>query len=209
MAARASTKLGEAPAPLADNPAGDNLGVIVGQNIKRLRSRRNLSLDALAKISGVSRAMLGQIETGRSVPTINVVWKIARAFEVPFSTLIASGSTEAIRMMPAAEAKRLTSASGDFSSRALFPFDGERRSEFYELRLKPHGVEEAEAHPLGTTENLVVVQGRLDMEIAGQHRELGPGDAIMFQADLPHIYRNPGADPLLAYLVMGYVEPTG
>src|ERR1700761_8669022 len=55
----------------------DNLGIVVGQNIKRLRARRNLSLEALAKISGVSRAMLGQIETGRSVPTINVGWKIA------------------------------------------------------------------------------------------------------------------------------------
>jgi transcriptional regulator with XRE-family HTH domain len=189
--------------------AGDNLGIVVGQNIKRLRSRRNLSLEALAKISGVSRAMLGQIETGRSVPTINVVWKIACAFDVPFSTLIATPNAEAIRILPAKEAKLLTSASGEFSSRALFPFDGERRTEFYELRLKGNGVEEAEPHALGTTENLVVVHGRLDMEIAGQHRELGPGDAILFNADQPHIYRNPAKDEVLAYLVMTYVEPTG
>jgi transcriptional regulator with XRE-family HTH domain len=188
---------------------GDNLGLVVGQNIKRLRSRRNLSLEALAKISGVSRAMLGQIETGRSVPTINVVWKIAHAFDVPFSTLIATPNAEAIRMMPAKESKQLTSATGEFSSRALFPFDAERRTEFYELKLKGNGTEEAEPHALGTTENLVVVKGRLDMEIAGQHRELGPGDAIMFQADQPHIYRNPAKDELLAYLVMTYVEPTG
>src|ERR1700742_672699 len=65
--------------------AGDNLGIVVGQNIERLRSRRDLSLEVLAKIAGVSRAMLGMIETGRSVPTINVVWKIACAFGVPFS----------------------------------------------------------------------------------------------------------------------------
>ena len=89
----------------------DNLGLVVGQNIKRLRSRRNLSLEALAKISGVSRAMLGQIETGRSVPTINVVWKIACAFDVPFSTLIAMPNAEAIRMLPASEAN--CSGAGD------------------------------------------------------------------------------------------------
>ena len=55
------------PHDQAATTAGDNLGIVVGQNIKRLRSRRNLSLEGLAKISGVSRAMLGQIETGRSV----------------------------------------------------------------------------------------------------------------------------------------------
>jgi transcriptional regulator with XRE-family HTH domain len=195
--------------PEAGAQGGENMGLVVGLNMKRLRSRRNLSLEALAKISGVSRAMLGQIETGRSVPTINVVWKIARAFDVPFSTLIATPDAEAIRMMPAKEGKLLTSSTGEFSSRALFPFDAERRTEFYELRLKGHGTEEAEPHAPGTTENLVVVRGRLDMEIAGQHRELGPGDAIMFHADQPHIYRNPAKDELLAYLVMTYVEPTG
>src|SRR5579871_1142107 len=104
---------------------GENLGLVVGQNMKRLRSRRNLSLEGLARLSGVSRAMLGQIELGRSVPTINVVWKIARAFDVPFSTMIATHDTGGIRLLRAAESKTLTSASGEFSSRALFPFDGE------------------------------------------------------------------------------------
>jgi transcriptional regulator with XRE-family HTH domain len=189
--------------------AGDNLGIVVGQNIKRLRSRRNLSLEGLAKVSGVSRAMLGQIETGRSVPTINVVWKIACAFGVPFSTLIATQNADAIRVIHAKEAKLLTSANGDFTSRALFPFDGERRTEFYELRLKGQGIDEAEPHALGTTENLVVVKGKLDMEIAGQHRLLSQGDAILFLADQPHVYRNPGKEEMVAYLVMTYAEPTG
>ncbi len=200
------------PHPEGDDHAlssSDNLGLVVGHNIKRLRSRRNLSLEALAKLSGVSRAMLGQIETGRSVPTINVVWKIACAFEVPFSTLIASPNAESIRVFPAKEARILTSASGDFSTRALFPFDGERRTEFYELRLKAGGLEEAEPHALGTMENLVIVRGEMEIEIAGQLRRLGPGDAIFFQADQPHLYRNPGEDDATAYLVMTYVEPTG
>jgi DNA-binding XRE family transcriptional regulator len=91
----------QTPAIDAAPSPNDNLGIVVGHNIKRLRSRRNLSLEALAKLSGVSRAMLGQIETGRSVPTINVVWKIACAFDVPFSTLIASPNSESIRVFPA------------------------------------------------------------------------------------------------------------
>jgi transcriptional regulator with XRE-family HTH domain len=190
-------------------PAADNLGLIVGQNMKRLRSRRGHSLEALAKLSGVSRAMLGQIETGRSVPTINVVWKIACAFDVPFSTLIATPNAEQIRVIAAKDAKVLTSASGDFSSRALFPFDGERRTEFYELHLKGHGVEDAEPHASGTTENLVLVRGSLEIDVAGRQKLLEPGDAILFAADQPHSYRNPGDEEAVAYLVMTYVEPAG
>lgn len=188
---------------------GDNLGIVVGHNIKRMRTRRNLSLEGLAKLSGVSRAMLGQIETGRSVPTINVVWKVACAFGVPFSTLISVPNADAIRVIHAKDAKVLSSASGDFSTRALFPFDSERRVEFYEMRLKGHGAEEAEPHAIGTTENLVVVRGKLEMEIAGQHRILAAGDSIFFHADQPHIYSNPGKEETVAYLVMTYAEPTG
>jgi transcriptional regulator with XRE-family HTH domain len=200
----AAVAAGAPAAPEAD-PQGD-LGAVVGLNIKRLRAGRNLSLEALARLSNVSRAMLGQIETGRSVPTINVVWKIAQAFEVPFSTLIAAPGLERIRVMPAAGSKLLTSASGVFSSRALFPFDGERRTEFYELRLLAGGTETAEAHAVGTKENLVVARGSMEISIGEDVRLLGTGDAILFDADQPHAYRNPGKDETVAYLVMTYVE---
>ena len=190
-------------------PVGENLGLVVGHNIKRLRSRRNLSLEGLAKLSGVSRAMLGQVELGRSVPTINVVWKIAAAFEVPFSTLISTPDTKRIWTLAAKDSKILTSASEAFSSRALFPFNEAHRTEFYELKLKPGSIESADAHAPGTTENLVLVRGALEIEIGNEMRKLAPGDAILFQADQPHLYRNPSKAEALAYLVMNYVEPTG
>jgi ribosome-binding protein aMBF1 (putative translation factor) len=63
---------------------------VVGHAVRRIRRERGLSLDALAKESGVSRSMLGQIELGQSVPTINVLWKIARAFGVPVMSLVTS-----------------------------------------------------------------------------------------------------------------------
>src|SRR5579871_1235604 len=65
-----------------------DLAPVVGRNLRKLRTQRGLSLERLAKGSGVSRAMLGQIELGQSAPTINVLWKIARALGIPFSALI-------------------------------------------------------------------------------------------------------------------------
>ncbi len=190
----------------ADKDDGDNLTLIVGRNVKRLRQRLNLSLEGLSRLSGVSRAMLGKIELGLSVPTINILWKIASAFDVPFSTLVTSQDAEPYRLLPVNQSKILSSVSGEFSSRALFPFDGERPTEFYEIRLKPGGVEHADPHAMGTMENLVVVKGALEISLGDETLRLAPGDAILFQADTPHSYRNTSKTELLAYLVMTYAE---
>ena len=112
-----------------------DLAPVVGANLRRLRTRRGLSLERLAQISGVSRAMLGQIELGQRAPTINVLWKIARALEVTFSALISARTQSGALVLRRAESKILTSKDRSFSSRALFPFDEPRRVEFYELRL--------------------------------------------------------------------------
>ena len=183
---------------------------IVGRNLRRLRTRRGHSLERLSKLSGVSRAMIGQIETGKSTPTISLLWKIATALDVPFATLLAAEATSGTAVLRRDEAKVLSSSDGRFTSRALFPFDNERRVEFYELRLAPNHREDAEAHAPGTKENLVVVSGKV--EITSAHERpviLGEGDAILFEADVPHSYRNLASQEAVLHLVMTYVEVVG
>lgn len=194
---------------VAHADASADLTPVVGGNLRRLRVRRGLSLERLARASGVSRAMLGQIELGQSAPTINVLWKIARALEVPFSALISNRGAGGTVVMPAERAKKLTSHDGSFASRALFPFDAPRKVEFYELRLAPLGAEQADAHPPGTTENLVVSQGTVEIAVGTQRHLLATGDAILFEADVPHTYRNPGSVEAVMYLVMTYAETIG
>lgn len=186
-----------------------DLAPVVGGNLRRLRTRRGLSLERLAQISGVSRAMLGQIELGQSAPTINVLWKIARALEVTFSALISARTQSGALVMRAVDSKLLTSKDRRFTSRALFPFDEPRRVEFYELHLDAGAVEAADAHPPGTSENLVVAAGTLELEVAGDTHRLEAGDSILFEADTPHAYRNPGRTETVMYLVMTYAEEIG
>lgn len=182
-----------------------DLTPVVGANLKRLRVKRGLSLERLARASGVSRAMLGQIELGHSTPTINIVWKIARALTVPFSALISHRSRPRTAVLEAQRAKVLSSADGSFVSRALFPFDEPRNVEFYELRLAARGIERAEAHPPGTTENLIVAAGVLQLRVDTDQFMLRAGDAVYFEADVAHEYQNPGSTEALMYLVMSYV----
>ena len=196
--------------PVVENaePSMD-LAPVVGKNLKRLRTERGLSLEKLAQSSGVSRAMLGQVELGQSAPTINVLWKMARALDVPFSALITSSASSGAKVLRSEAAKRLMSSDGSFQSRALFPFDEPRRVEFYELKLAPKGAEKAEAHAAGTTENLVVARGSVEIVIGTEKHELETGDAILFEADQPHVYRNAGSSEAVLYLVMTYAEQVG
>lgn len=201
---RADTVPGDSPIPSEEDVAH-----ILGRNLRRLRTRRGHSLERLSKLSGVSRAMLGQIELGRSVPTISLLWKVAKALDVPFAALTDAGGRGGSVVVRRETSKTLTSRDGAFTSRALFPFDGERRVEFYELTLRPEASEIAEAHAPGTMENLVVAQGMVEVTIAGESHRLGPGDAILFEADAPHGYRNLVAGDALMYLVMTYAESVG
>jgi transcriptional regulator with XRE-family HTH domain len=207
---RPSAAEGAAAAAPAEEEAAPDLAPVVGANLRRLRSERGLSLEGLARLSGVSRAMLGQIELGHSAPTINVLWKIARALDLPFSALIAAPrATGGTRILQAARTKRLTSHDGSFSSRALFPFDEPRRVEFYELVLTKGAVEEADAHPPGTRENLVVTRGQVEIVVGAEVHRLSTGDAILFEADATHSYRNVGDEDATMYLVMTYAEQVG
>jgi transcriptional regulator with XRE-family HTH domain len=191
-------------------PAGaGDLAPVVGENLRRLRMRRGLSLEKLAHKCSVSRAMLGQIELGQSAPTINVLWRIARGLGVTFSALITAETQSGPLVLRAEDAKLLTNRDRQFTSRALFPVGEPRRVEFYELRLAAGGLEKADAHPPGTLENLVVTAGGVEIEAGGKHHTLDTGDAILFEADKAHVYRNRGKTEAVMYLVMTYADTVG
>lgn len=185
---------------------GDELPQLVGRNLKKLRKQHRFSLDRLAQRSGVSRAMLGQIELGRSVPTIRLLWRIAQAFKVPVSAFLDDGENEPAVLLPRQEARILASHDGQVTSRALFPFHGSRQVEFYEMRFAPGILESSDPHPPATTENLVVATGVLELQVAGTDYRLASGDAIHFEADVAHSYRNTGDVETLAYVVISYPD---
>lgn len=183
------------------------LDLVIGTNLRRLRKQQGLSLERFAQLTGVSRAMLGQIELGHSVPTIRVLWKIARAMDVPVGTFLSKDAYGGTYVLAADNAKVLASAKGSLRSRALFPADRARKVKFYELTLAGLTTESADPHPPGTTENLVVCQGELEVTVDRREYRLSTGDAILFDADVPHKYRNP--EPLEARMFMVMTYPEG
>jgi transcriptional regulator with XRE-family HTH domain len=191
----------------AEGGAGSEPLSAIGRNLRRIRRRQGLSLGRLAKVSGVSRAMLGQVENGKSTPTIALLWKVATALGVPFATFIDVEHTGGTVVLRKNDEKVLSSSDGRFTSRALFPFDAERKVEFYELRIAAYHTEAAAAHAPGTRENIVINRGVVEIAV-GQDRpvHLREGDAILFEAGVPHSYRNMQSTEAVLYLVMTYVE---
>lgn len=180
-----------------------DLGTVVARRLAELRKQRQLTLEGLARASGVSRAMLWQIEQGRSAPTLKVLGRIAASLDVPLTALL-YGARHDVEVLRASDAKCLSSADGGYVSRALFPFAGSHAVEFYEIRIAPGTEERAGAHAAGTIENLVVHAGSVEIDVDGRVHALAAGDAIHFRADQLHAYRNVGAEPALLYLVMHY-----
>jgi len=178
---------------------------LIGGNVRRLRIRRGYSLYGLSRLTGISRGMLALIELGKSNSTVSLIWKIASALGVPFATVLSPDPLFSTAVLRRQTAKILIANNGRFTSRALFPFN-ERRVEFYELHVAGNQEEWAPGHKCGTVENIVVAQGALDLFDGVRWYSLRTGDAIRFEASMPHIYRNPDSEEAVLYLVMSYVQ---
>ncbi|MGO9832700.1 MAG: helix-turn-helix domain-containing protein [Polyangiaceae bacterium] len=179
--------------PLAgpgDDVGAADLGRRVAENLRQRRKARGMSLDDLARSSGVSRAALSQIETCKSNPTVSVLWKVAVGLGVPFAELIGAPRSGAM-LLRRNDAQVLRSSDGKLESRPLAPAGASPLVELYELRLGARSTHSSEAHAPGTHELLVVLSGQLKMHVDGETYELGAGDSVAFAADRPHAYENP------------------
>src|SRR5450432_4067399 len=179
------------PVPPGDEIGAADLARRVAENLREQRKKRDLSLDQLAGLTGVSRAALSQIETRKTNPTIGVLWKIASGLGIPFSDLI--GESQApISVLRREEAQVLRSLDRKFESRPLMPQAGVSQIEMYELSLSARARHAAEGHGPGTRELVVVLSGALRMIVGDRVDDLAAGDTVVFDANLPHVYENPG-----------------
>jgi transcriptional regulator with XRE-family HTH domain len=182
------------------------LPLVIGRNLKSLRTRQGHSLERLAKLAGVSRAMLSQIETGRSVPTILLLLKVANALAVPLATLVSTPAARRTTVLTRAGAKVVSVSGGRFLLRALFASESAPRVEFYEVRIAPRHTEQLDPLAAGAKENLLVVKGRIELVVGQDHPVvLQEGDAAQLHADVPRSLRNPDASEAVMHQVVSLI----
>ncbi len=154
--------------------------------LRDVRTASGLSLSKVAELTGVSKAMLGQIERGESSPTIATLWKIAKGFQLPLSALI---GTSALRDPADAGVFRTVTFPGSIQVKIVFPFDPALGAETFHVLLRPDQCHESPAHAVGVTEEVFVLDGSLDVLRNGEWVPLQAGQGLRFAADLPHGYR--------------------
>lgn len=162
--------------------------------LKDLRTQRAWSLDYAAQKTGVSKAMLGQIERAESSPTIATLWKIASGFQTSISYFLEPPAEDflegTVYQGQHPSAKRL--AADPLVVVSLFPYDARFGFELLELSLVPGGVRLSDPHAAGVTEHVMVISGALELLVNGKWTLLPERSAVRFAADRPHGYRNPG-----------------
>ena len=111
---------------------------MVSENARRLREEKRLTLDEAARLTGVSRSMLAQIEKGDVNPTISMVWKIANGYKVSFTSLVEPARERPV-LLRGDDAPILEEDGGRYRNCPAFPFDGERGFETYRIVMLPGG----------------------------------------------------------------------
>jgi transcriptional regulator with XRE-family HTH domain len=145
---------------------------VLAANLRRLRIARRLSLSELARATGMSKATLSSVESGRSNPTVETLASLAGALRVSLGELLEEPPLGEIRVIRAGRLDRVEQAGVELSERAW----------------EPHRLEEPDPAVAGTRAGVYVLEGKLIVGPVERVTELGMGDYASFPVDVPHLY---------------------
>jgi XRE family transcriptional regulator, regulator of sulfur utilization len=183
----------------------DNTDAILTQlpaRLKEARLAQGLSLDGVARLSGVSRSMVSQIERGESSPTIATLWNLTRALEVDFAGLLDSAPTQAgIEVLRGAAVPTINNLGSGCRIRILSPPEEAGHHEVYELLIADGGALESPPHTRGAREHLSIIEGEVSVVSGAAEEVLKAGDTARYAADVTHAIRA-RIGPVRAFLVV-------
>jgi len=177
----------------------------IGLRVRDRRKRAGLSLDSLARASGVSKAMLSQVEQNKANPTVVVMYKIAQGLGIELGELMGlDRPRRRFEVIRADDSNQLFVANEQVTLRTLSPLSMEKDVEFYEVHLGSGGRLESPPHFQNTEEYLTVAQGRVVLASADEEVTLRKGDSAHYSADVQHSIVNPGRGDARVFLVVKY-----
>ncbi|KTC76923.1 helix-turn-helix domain-containing protein [Legionella brunensis] len=182
-----------------------NMSAHIAKTLRSLRQQRGWSLDKAAQETGVSKAMLGQIEREESSPTVAILWKIATGFQVSFSSFLAESTLSSQELIYRyAPEQGLKPVEEQIRIKALFPFDKQLRFEMFVIELLPGCEQLSTPHEQGVIEHVIVISGKMEVLINDVWQPLQCGEGLRFDAHQPHGYRNNGHENALFHNIIHY-----
>jgi XRE family transcriptional regulator, regulator of sulfur utilization len=176
----------------------------IGPRIRALREGLDLSLRDLAARSGVSAPMLSQVERGETSPTLQVAARIAGGLELRLSQLLRIDEGGTVSIVRRGDGR--TGGKDGHAYEILTPPLPGQRAEVSRHRLAPGaatgGPGDPPMHEAGARETAIVEAGELTLAIDDERHDLRAGDAVTFDADLPHHFENHGKEEAVLLAVV-------
>ncbi len=194
-------KIKPTPVPAPELPA-------LGDNLRRERLGRHWSQDELAVASGVSKAMLSQIESGKVNPTIGTLWKIAHALNVDLNLLLLGepGKPHCFEVARKNDLPLLSGYGDGIEIRVLSGIALADKLEFYRITMAPEASLESRPHYPGSEEIVTLLVGTVEVSAESRSTRLEAGDVIRFACDVPHRIINSGRTAAEIYMIVRFLE---
>jgi XRE family transcriptional regulator, regulator of sulfur utilization len=177
------------------------MAVNLAQNLRYIRQRRNLTQQDLAKLCGVPRSTVGQIETGSCNPTLSVLARVAMSLHVSIEELLSTPQARCAVFPKGTLPTSSRGRGGTVQVQKLLP-DPIPGMEIDRMELPPGARMTGVPHRPGTREYLCCERGQLTFWAAGERYTLAPGDVAAFQGDQAHSYQNDGAIVAVGFSVV-------
>jgi transcriptional regulator with XRE-family HTH domain len=179
--------------------SGGEEPVNVGVRVREVRTRRGLSLQDIARRTGIQEEILGGIEDGRIAPPLGTIIKLAKALEMKMGYFISGEENRPytiVRRQDRRVVSRHDSKKGEaygYEFESLAPHKRDRHMEPFLVTLDPAETEEERSTHDGQ-EFIFVLQGRMEVRLGEEIHVLEPGDAIYYDSTVPHLVKCQGEE---------------
>ena len=178
----------------------------IGEKLRALRLRKKIGLVDLGKHTGLSPALLSKLENGKLFPTLPTLMRIAMVYSVGIDHFFASpGNGPVLSVVRRRERQKFPDTPGAadvnyFFESLDFPAK-DRRLNAYLAEFRPVAAEKVRKHHHPGVELVYLMSGELEVRIGNEEHALEEGDALYFDASVPHGYRRVGKKPCTAIVV--------
>lgn len=180
---------------------GENMNF--STKIKEIRNKKEISLQKLSDLSGVSKSMISKIEREEKNPTLQVAAQIAEALGTTLSSLLDEPKNQEIVIIKKDERITYQDELTGFQRILISPQLETEGIEFIK-NIIPKGAKSPDfpAHRNGVKEYITISKGKLLALIGDQKFYLEAGDSIFFQANNKHQFENIGDTECHYYLII-------
>lgn len=178
----------------------------IGDKLRALRLRKKLGLVDLGKHTGLSPALLSKLENGKLFPTLPTLMRIAMVYSVGLDHFFAPPEKgPVLSIVRREERRKFPDAPGAADVNYLFEsldFPAkDRRLNAYLAEFRSIAAEKIRRHHHSGVELVYLMSGELEVRIGKEEHTLGEGDALYFDATVPHGYRRVGKKTCTAIVV--------